>query len=83
MIEQVERETEKNGGGTVETVFVHKGVLSGVDAQALQFAYELACKGSQLRGSRLEIESVRLLVHTVTAMRRIVQIYKIYSAHAA
>lgn len=63
MIDQIEREAEKNGGGTVETVYVRIGVLSGVDLQALQFAYELACEGGQLQGSRLEIESVPLLVH--------------------
>jgi len=63
MIEQIEREAERNGGGTVETVYVRIGALSGVDPQALRFAYELACEGSQLQGSRLEIESVRLLVH--------------------
>jgi hydrogenase nickel incorporation protein HypA/HybF len=62
MIEQIEREAEKNGGGAVEAVHVRIGVLSGVDPQALRFAYELACEGSGLKGSRLEIESVDLLV---------------------
>lgn len=63
MIEQIEEEVAKRGGGTVETVFVRVGVLSGVDAQALNFAYELAREGTELAGSRLEIEVVPLLVY--------------------
>lgn len=63
MIEQIEEETEKHGGGTVEAVYLRIGVLSGVDTQALRFAYELACEGTDLAASRLEIESVPLLVY--------------------
>jgi hydrogenase nickel incorporation protein HypA/HybF len=63
MIDQILEETGKHGGGTVETVHVRIGVLSGVDAEALRFAYELACEGTGLAGSRLEIESVPLVVY--------------------
>jgi hydrogenase nickel incorporation protein HypA/HybF len=63
MIEQIEEETARHGGGMVETVYVRIGVLSGVDTQALRFAYELACDGTDLGTSRLEIESVPLLVY--------------------
>jgi hydrogenase nickel incorporation protein HypA/HybF len=63
MIEQIEEETAKRGAGTVETIFVRIGVLSGVDTQALRFAYELAREGTQLADSRLEIETVPLLVY--------------------
>jgi hydrogenase nickel incorporation protein HypA/HybF len=63
MIEEIEEQQEKHGGATVETVFVRIGVLSGVDPQALRFAYELACEGTALAKSRLEIESVALVVH--------------------
>ncbi|HEY4358530.1 MAG TPA: hydrogenase maturation nickel metallochaperone HypA [Acidobacteriaceae bacterium] len=61
MIEEIEEQAEKHGG-VVEAVYVRIGVLSGIDAQALRFAYELACEGTPLAGSRLEIESVGLLV---------------------
>lgn len=63
MIEQIEEETAKHGGGRVETVFVRVGVLSGVDTQALLFAYKLACEGTDLQGSQLQIEPVPLLVY--------------------
>jgi hydrogenase nickel incorporation protein HypA/HybF len=63
MIEQIEEVSEQNGGSAVETVYVRLGVLSGVDPQALRFAYELACEDTPLAASRLEIETVQLLVH--------------------
>jgi hydrogenase nickel incorporation protein HypA/HybF len=62
MIEEIEEQTETHGYGRVEAVHVRIGVLSGVDPQALRFAYELACEGTPLADSRLEIESVPLLV---------------------
>ena len=63
MIEQVEEETAKHGGGAVETVYVRIGVLSGVDVEALRFAYDLAREGTVLAASRLEIEPIPLLVY--------------------
>jgi hydrogenase nickel incorporation protein HypA/HybF len=63
MIEEIEEQSEKHGGSAVEVVYVRIGVLSGVDVQALRFAYELACEGTALASSRLEIESVALVVY--------------------
>jgi hydrogenase nickel incorporation protein HypA/HybF len=63
MIDQINEEVEKHGGGTVEIVHLKIGVLSGVDGQALRFAYEIACAGTELEGSALEIESSPLLVY--------------------
>jgi hydrogenase nickel incorporation protein HypA/HybF len=63
MIEQIEFEAERHGGGSVETVYVRIGVLSGVDIQALSFAYEIARAGTSVAGSRLEIETVPLSVY--------------------
>ncbi len=62
IIEQIEEETAKRGGGQVEAIYVRVGVLSGVDTEALRFAYDLAREGTGLAGSRLEIEAVLLLV---------------------
>lgn len=62
MIEQIEEETAKRGGGKVEAVYVRVGILSGVDTAALRFAYDLAREGTTLAGSRLEIEAIPLLV---------------------
>jgi len=39
------------------------GIFSGVDKEALLFAYELACEGSPLQGSRLVIESIPLVIY--------------------
>jgi len=61
-IDEIEEQLEKHGGGVVEVVHLRIGVLSGVDPQALRFAFELACEGTALAQSRLEIESVKLLV---------------------
>jgi hydrogenase nickel incorporation protein HypA/HybF len=62
MIEQIAEESEKRNGAVVEAVHLRIGVLAGIDPQALCFAYELACEGTELAGSRLEIESVPLRV---------------------
>jgi hydrogenase nickel incorporation protein HypA/HybF len=63
MIEQIEEESANRGGGAVGAVYVRIGVLSGVDAEALRFAFELAREGTLLAESRLEIEPVPLLVY--------------------
>lgn len=63
MIEQIEEEAAKRGGASIEAVYVRVGVLSGVDVEALHFAYELAREGTRLAAARLEVESVPLLVY--------------------
>lgn len=62
MLEEMEEQVEKLPGALIEAVHIRIGVLSGVDPQALRFAYELGCEGTRFAGSRLEIESVPLLV---------------------
>lgn len=62
MIDQIAEESEKRNGAAVHAVHLRIGVLAGIDPQALCFAYEMACEGTELAGSRLEIESVPLLV---------------------
>jgi hydrogenase nickel incorporation protein HypA/HybF len=63
MIDQIAEETESRGGLAVEAVHLKLGIFSGVDKEALLFAYELACEGSPLAGSRLVIESVPLVIY--------------------
>ncbi|MCU1298661.1 MAG: hydrogenase expression/synthesis HypA [Acidobacteriaceae bacterium] len=63
MIEGVLEESEKRGGMKVEAVHLRLGVFSGVDQQALDFSYGLACEGTQLEGSQLVIEKVPLLIY--------------------
>lgn len=63
MIDEITEQMEHHGGGRVEIVHVPLGVLSGVDAAALRFAFEMAAAGTDLDGTQLAIESVALLVH--------------------
>jgi hydrogenase nickel incorporation protein HypA/HybF len=62
MIEQVIEESENRGGLEIEAVYLKLGVFSGVDKGALLFAYDLACEGTPLEGSRLVISTVPLVI---------------------
>jgi hydrogenase nickel incorporation protein HypA/HybF len=63
MIDQVIEESESRGGLEVEAVHLKLGVFSGVDKTALLFSYELACEGTLLQGSRLQIETIPLVIY--------------------
>ena len=63
MIDQILEESDSRGGLDVEVVHLRLGAFSGVDKDALSFAYELACEGSALEGSRLEIETIPLVIY--------------------
>lgn len=62
MIDQVVEESASRGGLDVKVVHMRLGVFAGVDKNALLFAYELACDGTPLQGSRLIIETIPLVV---------------------
>ena len=62
MIDHIVGESASRGGLNVEAVHMRLGVFAGVDKAALLFAYQLACEGTPLEGSRLEIETVPLVV---------------------
>jgi hydrogenase nickel incorporation protein HypA/HybF len=62
MIEQVIEESASRDGLNVGAVHMRLGVFAGVDKAALLFAYELACEGTPLQGTRLVIETVPLVV---------------------
>jgi hydrogenase nickel incorporation protein HypA/HybF len=63
MIDQIIEESENRNGLDVEVVYLKLGVFSGVDKVALLFSYELACEGTPLEGSRLEIETIPLVMY--------------------
>jgi hydrogenase nickel incorporation protein HypA/HybF len=63
MLEQIEEEVGRHNGAAVLAVRVKVGVLSGVDCDALGFAWEIAREGTKAAGAQLEIERVPLLVH--------------------
>lgn len=58
IVEGAEEEAAKHPGKRVEVVHLRLGTLSGVVRDALLFSYELACDGTTLDGTRLEIEDV-------------------------
>lgn len=50
------------GGGRVEAVHVRIGALTGVDGDALRFAFDAASDGTPLAGARLVVEHVPVAV---------------------
>jgi hydrogenase nickel incorporation protein HypA/HybF len=69
MIDQITEEAESRGGLDVEAVHMKLGIFSGVDKDALQFAYQLACEGSVLEGSRLVIETIPLIIYCASCQK--------------
>ena len=63
IIDEIGNESEARGLHDVEVVHLKVGVYSGVDRDALLFVWELACEGTPLEHSRLDIETVPLVVH--------------------
>jgi hydrogenase nickel incorporation protein HypA/HybF len=55
---------ELNRQGATEAAAVHLriGRLSGVDKDALQFAYNIACQDTALTGSQLVIEDIDVVI---------------------
>ncbi|HST77593.1 MAG TPA: hydrogenase maturation nickel metallochaperone HypA [Verrucomicrobiae bacterium] len=55
-------ELERHGADRAEAVHLRLGRLSGVDREALLFSYRLACEGTKLNSSRLQIEDVEVTI---------------------
>ena len=63
MIEMATDELEKHDGAArVSALYLKLGGLSGVVKDALLFSWEIACQGTPLENSRLEIEEVPVVV---------------------
>jgi hydrogenase nickel incorporation protein HypA/HybF len=62
IVEGAEEEAARCGAGGVSAVHLRLGMLAGVVKEALLFAYEQACAGTMLEGSRLVIEDVPVLI---------------------
>jgi hydrogenase nickel incorporation protein HypA/HybF len=77
MIEQVEQQAAAQSGG-VRSIQVKIGALSGVDVEALRFAWEIARAGTPLAEAQLEIEFVPLMVRCPSCgVTRIAEIFSI------
>ena len=62
IVEMAEEEAEQRGGVQVSAVHLKLGALSGVVKEALLSSYEMACEDTPLKGSRLVIEEVPVVV---------------------
>ena len=58
IIEGATEEAVKHENATVEAVHLKLGALSGVVKDALLFSWEIACQGTPMENSRLEIEEI-------------------------
>jgi hydrogenase nickel incorporation protein HypA/HybF len=63
IVDGVEEELTRHEVARVSKVHLRLGPLSGVVKEALLFSYELACEGTRLEGSKLEIEEVPILLY--------------------
>jgi hydrogenase nickel incorporation protein HypA/HybF len=62
IVEMAQEESEQRGCFQVSAVHLKLGALSGVVKEALLSAYEMACDDTPLKGSRLIIEEVSVVV---------------------
>jgi hydrogenase nickel incorporation protein HypA/HybF len=58
IVEIAEAELTRHGGERVRAVHLQVGTLSGVAKEALNFSFNLACEGTPVEGSRLDIEEI-------------------------
>jgi hydrogenase nickel incorporation protein HypA/HybF len=63
IVDGVLEEAEQQGGLPVAAVHLCLGPLSGVDEQALSFAYLMACQGTPLEGSRLVVQRTEVALY--------------------
>lgn len=62
LVQTVEEAARQANAASVSRVSIALGALSGVDADALQFAYDVATAGTLLEGSILDITAVPIQV---------------------
>lgn len=65
IIEGVEEELATRGAVSAAVVHLRLGPLSGVVKEALLFSYDLACEGTRLSGSKLEITELPVIIYCV------------------
>ncbi|MFZ0770659.1 MAG: hydrogenase maturation nickel metallochaperone HypA [Candidatus Sulfotelmatobacter sp.] len=62
IIESAQEESDRRGGVRVSAVHLKLGALSGVVKEALLGSFEIACEGTPLKGARLVVEDVPVLI---------------------
>jgi hydrogenase nickel incorporation protein HypA/HybF len=63
IVDGVLEEAEQRGGLRVAAVHLRLGPLAGVDEQALQFAFPMACEGTPLEGTQLIVQRTEAAVY--------------------
>jgi hydrogenase nickel incorporation protein HypA/HybF len=66
IVEMAEEESAARGEAHIDAIHLKLGALAGVVKGALLSAWELACDGTKLAGSRLVIEEVPILAYCPT-----------------
>ncbi len=69
IIQGVEEELARHECAGVAAVHLRLGPLSGVVKDALLFSYGLACEGTPLEGSRLEIDEIPIVLYCPACRR--------------
>jgi hydrogenase nickel incorporation protein HypA/HybF len=69
IVEMAEEEAERRGA-QVSAVHLKLGVLTGVVKEALLSSYEMACEDTPLKGARLIVEEVPIVVFCVPCQAR-------------
>lgn len=62
IIELAEEESARHGGAPVTAVHLKLGALSGVVKEALLGSFEMACEDTLLKGAKLVIEELPVLI---------------------
>ena len=60
LLRMVEETRIREGGGLVKVIHLRIGEMSGVNTDALSFAFEVLSEGTAAEGGRLEFEKVSL-----------------------
>ncbi|MDQ7074173.1 MAG: hydrogenase maturation nickel metallochaperone HypA [Gammaproteobacteria bacterium] len=58
IVQILEDQAKEANYSKVKTVWLEVGVLSGIEIRALEFSYDVVCRGTLAEGSRLEIISL-------------------------
>ncbi len=63
IIELAQEESDRRGGVPVSVIYLKLGALSGVVKEALLGSFEMACEDTPLKGARLVVEDVPVLIY--------------------
>jgi hydrogenase nickel incorporation protein HypA/HybF len=62
IVEMAQEESARRGGAQITAVHLKLGALSGVVKEALFGCFEIACEDTALKGARLIVEDVPVLI---------------------